>query len=174
MVFAETKYELWVRTLRVWAKDPQTPLDDLPEIAEDEWSPDTWDRFLSHLQKALTSFSDAFMEEVQNVLIDSSLDELARNYHNLQKRYFPRFVLSQHKGLPPSLTEKLTQRAVEDLETIQNEVEKAVTKNTNRGSLIGENEILSIIKQNSLMQLAHQLQGGSITKLIPQYDPYKD
>jgi hypothetical protein len=179
-MLSQSPYEAWVRRLRAWGKDPTTSLADLPAIASDEFSPDSFSRLIDHIMKANKAFMDLFSERLQKVFEEGDPQLFARGYHNLQYFYAHRFELARHPGLPKEISAELEKAARADLESIQAEVEQIVVSHSSRSVAVQNDDTLRIVRENSLKQLLRMDapltpdDSGSIkakVNLIPTYDP---
>ncbi|MDR0513538.1 MAG: hypothetical protein LBG81_00040, partial [Coriobacteriaceae bacterium] len=161
-MIGQTPYEAWVRRLREWAKDPDTPLDDLPALAgDDRMTPEVYERLIDHIERANRGFMDVFGKRLQDVFKDPDGQAIARAYHNLQYLYARRLAFALHPGLPEKISSELLRVAEEDLKDIQAEVERMVGQDKGRGSVNDASNLLRIIKQNSLLQLLHVAPGSA-------------
>ena len=183
MMSGATSYEVWARRLRQWAKDPDTPLADLPSMANDSYiTKDSMDRLVDHILKAINSFMDLFSKKVDEAFDAPDLHELAQRYHNLQYFYAKRLMLSRHPGLPAELSRAMVEGAETDLRSIQKQLEEAASKQSGRGSIgAGVSDVVMVVRNNSLLQILNSTasltptQGTGCVKqqvsLIPTYDP---
>jgi hypothetical protein len=183
-MLGQSPYELWVRRLREWGRDPTTPLDDLPALTgKEEFTPEFFTRFVEHLMNAQSAFMDVFQERLQQVFDQpGDLQTIARSYHDLQYLYARRFTFARHRGLPKDISDQLVKGAKADLREIQRQVEETVGKNKGSGALSSTNDLERVIKDNSLLQLLNAdfsvapLKGDGIKErvnLIPTYDSNK-
>jgi hypothetical protein len=181
-MIGQTPYEAWIRRVRDWAKDPDTPLEDLPSLAgDDRITPEVYERLIDHIEKAQAAFMDLFVKRLQDVFSEANEQLLARAYHNLQYFYARRLAFARHPGLPEKLSQELLRVAEQDLKDVQAQAEKLVAENSGRGSVNNTEHLLRIIRQNSLLQVLHAAPavgevvdaGGmkSQVNLIPRYDP---
>ena len=88
-------YETWVLTLRAWSQDPMTPLDQLPALTDDTFTPETYGRLIDHLMKALQTASDRWQSHLERAWSDvSSPHGLSRQLVALRSTLSRRVQLS--------------------------------------------------------------------------------
>jgi hypothetical protein len=191
-MLGDTAYEQWVRRLRDWGKDPNTSLDDLPPLfSDDRVTRDVVDRLVAHILKAQDAFLKQFKARLDAAFEETDAQAFARAYHNLQYFYARRLNLARHPGLSADLQQALEQSAVTDLHETQRQVEEGAGRDRGRGSIAGNNDMVAIVRKNSLLQIlqaynqpptssAAVIPGAAVsgiksqTNLIPVYDPNQD
>lgn len=145
-------YETWALTLRAWGNDPLTPLDHLPRLENDSFTPDTYKRLIKYLTDALDKAGLAWSErlgtatnragdsfELQRALVDSRAG-LARHLE-----------LARHPSLPDDVRRILDERIRDTIERAQHDLEEAIRnrRSTGRVDTTGTENLLRIVKENA-------------------------
>lgn len=123
-------YGTWVVTLRRWAGDPTTPLDRLPVLANDTFTPDTYRRFTEHLTRALDRHGERWQELLQTGFARAAgrPHELARELVDLRAHLARRVELATHPALPDGIRDALERALRSDVERCQRELEEQVRR----------------------------------------------
>lgn len=147
-------YETWVLTLRAWSKDPMTPLDQLPALADDTFTPETYGRLIDHLMKSLQTVSDRWQAHLERVWGRfSSPHELARELVSLRSTLSRRVQLSFHPSLPPAVREVLERDIRAAVARYQEDLERAVRKQSAAASVdhTAVERLLKVVRDNSFL-----------------------
>lgn len=122
-------YEAWVVGLRRWAIDPAVDLGDLPPLAVDSFTPETYRRFLSHLHTAIAGLMEAWRAQLTRDL-GASHDEhdLARALVGLRLLLARRLELAHHPSFPPEISTALWDASVRDVQEIQRQLEVEIVR----------------------------------------------
>lgn len=173
-----TDYETWVRTLRAWALDPMTPLDALPPLADDTFSPATYARLVEHLTAALRAAADRWEEALSRAMGHVGVPfELERALVALRQTLAHRVRLSTHPSLPPGLREVLTKDVTEAVERLQAELEDAVRRQTAGASVdhAWRDQVMRAVRDNSLVRVLDWTPAADGSRLeagpLPAHDP---
>lgn len=146
-------YEIWVRALRNWAKDPTYDLSELPPLSVDSFTPSTYQRLLSHLHEAMSQRMQEWSADLEKSLSRASGDyAIARELVRLRAPLARRVQLANHPGLPAELSEALTKQARDDIEKLQEQLEANVMKAA-QGSVSSRarnEQLLALVRENKL------------------------
>lgn len=145
-------YETWVRRLRQWQADTTTPLDDLPVLDHDMFTPSTYQRLLGHIEKALEVVTQRWSERLVAAFGASSGHDLARNLVALRPLLARRVQLAQHPSLPPVLRQALTKESSQTLARLQEELERDIERLGREGRMSRPDTetMLRAVRENSL------------------------
>lgn len=162
-------YETWVITLREWSADPTTPLDDLPKLEDDTFTPATFQRLLSHIQKAMVTVMEAWQVALQRAFSTAQSEhDLARDLVQLRSVLVRRVQLSGHPSLPAVLSDALLEGVAKDLAALQEQLEREVMKErAGQKSSREENErLLRLVRENPLTRVL-----DAVHKPEPEREP---
>ena len=149
-------YETWVLTLRAWSQDPMTPLDQLPALADDTFTPETYGRLIDHLMKSLQTASDRWQSHLERAWSDvSSPHDLARQLVALRSTLSRRVQLSLHPSLPPAVREVLEREIRAAVARYQEDLEHAVRKQSAAASVDhgAVERLLKVVRENSFLSV---------------------
>lgn len=150
-----TPYETWVRTMKAWAEDPTTPLDHLPPLADDTYTPETYERLLVYVDEARTKVTDAWVQELQRALSRWRTSfELAHDLVQLRASLARRVQLARHPSLPPTVRDVFTREVERAITRYQSELEESVQDSLKRGNLStnDKEQVLRTIRENSFLR----------------------
>lgn len=126
-------YSIWVTRVRAWAKDPSVSIADLPPLTATSFSPTTYGRLITHIQKALNEvtakWNEAFMRNLQDVLTDHERERALVNARSILHR---RVVFCRTVPLPKEVTDALTQSTETFINDVQKQLEDSARENGNR------------------------------------------
>lgn len=173
-----TPYETWVVTLRAWSADPQIPLDHLPVLREDMYTPDTFTRLIAELSKAMQAISDRWLARLAKACENSQTPhDLARELVSLRGVLARRGQLATHPSLPQPVRDGLQDGFRRDVERWQSEVEESIGKNHSRYSLDTTHRdlMLRVVRENSLLAVLGYEYGSASQApallALPERDP---
>lgn len=155
-VTATSSYEVWVRRLRQWQRDPATPLHDLPVLEHGTFTPITYQRLMTHIEKALEAVTKRWSERLAAAFSHSSSGhELARDLVTLRPLLARRVQLAHHPHLPPALRDVLGRECIETLSKMQTELEEDLKRLGRDGRLsrTDVDTLLTTVRENSLLRV---------------------
>lgn len=138
--------------MRAWADDPTTPLDHLPPLANDTYTPETFQRLLLHVTLALESVTNRWVRELGQALSSWRTPfDLAHSLVQLRSSLARRVQLSRHPSLPPAVREALVADAATAIQGYQRELEQSVRESLARTRLSAADRetILQVVRENS-------------------------
>lgn len=149
---APTPYETWVRTMEAWTADPTVPLDHLPPLSDDTFTPQTYERLMVYVRRALEAATDRWVQELGRALSSWRTPyDLAHDLVQLRSSLARRVQLSRHPSLPPTVREILSKDAERSIERYQAEIVDSVRKSLQRSNL-GKSDselVLRIVQENA-------------------------
>lgn len=151
-LIASTPYETWARTMQAWAADPTIPLDHLPELADDTFTPQTYERLLVYIRSALEAVTERWATELGRALSSWRTPyELAHSLVQLRSSLARRVQLSRHPSLPPTVRDVLSRDAERSIQRYQVEIEESIRDSLARSSLskTDREHVLRIIHENA-------------------------
>ena len=163
-------YETWVLTMRAWATDPTTPLDHLPALDEDTFTPDTYARLFAYVLDALRAVSERWQALLQRAWETSSDSfELGRELVQLRATLSRRLQLAGHPSLPPEAREILVQDTREAISRYQRELEENVHRlhSTGRVDRKELDRMLMVVRENSFVGLLSYTVGHDGSRPTP-------
>lgn len=146
-------YEVWVLTLRRWSDDPRTPLHHLPSLADDTFTPDTYQRLVEHLLKALQKVNSRWMDSLGAAFTRAAgPHDLARELQALRVTLGRRLELSTHPSLPAGIRDTLLRDLRRDVDRYQQEIEDGVRRQTESGRIhtAAAEKLLRVVRENPL------------------------
>lgn len=149
-------YETWVRRLRAWQKDPTTPLQDLPVLEHDTFTPASYQRLLTHIEKALEAATRRWSDRLEAAFTrHSGGHDLARDLVTIRPLLARRVQLATHPHLPEGLRGPLRQECTATLERLQEELERMIGDLGRDGKLSSQDtdQILRTVRENSLLRV---------------------
>lgn len=157
-------YERWVNTLRAWAQAPEnTSLQDLPSLAEDTFSQDTYRRLIDHLLEAMRAANERWHQGLTRAWSTAASPfELARELVDLRVTLGRRLQLAKHPGLPQAVQEALLEGLRTDVARYQQEVEDGIRRQRSSSSLDSgwRDQMLAVVRENSFAAvLAYDVSG---------------
>lgn len=127
-------YAEWVAALRRWSSDPATPLDALPQITEDSFDRDTFDRLIAHVTKEIDAFMRRWSGELQKTFARApSAKDLGTELLRLRRMLEPRVRLARAPGWPPQVRDALWDAFAADVQRIQADLESTLARSSARG-----------------------------------------
>lgn len=168
-VVPTSAYEVWVRRLRQWQRDPSTPLHDLPVLEHDTFTPATYQRLLTHIEKALETVTARWSARLAEAFGRASVGhDLARDLVGLRPMLARRVQLAHHPHLPPALSDALRRECSETLSRLQSQLEEEVERLGRDGRLsrTDTDQLLRTVRDNSLVRVVEMdiPQDGSIPR----------
>ncbi|MBP7930454.1 MAG: hypothetical protein KA110_10880 [Acidimicrobiia bacterium] len=131
-----TPYETWVLTLRAWGNDPMTPLDHLPSLALETFTPDTYQRLFNHLRQALQSVTTQWSDDLGKTLrLSQDRFALGHDLVQLRTRLTRRVQLVSHPSLPAEARDSFTKQTAEDIARSQQQIVDHIQRQANEGHL---------------------------------------
>lgn len=153
---AASAYEIWVRRLRQWQRDPATPLHDLPVLEHETFTPTTYQRLMAHIEKALEAVTKRWSERLAAAFSRSSSGhELARDLVTLRPLLARRVQLALHPHLPPALRDALRRECAETLGRMQTDLEEDLRRLGKDGKLSRAevDSLLHTVRDNTLLRV---------------------
>lgn len=152
-ITGRTPYETWVLTLRAWSADPQTPLDHLPVLTENSYTPDTYSRLIAQLARAMQAVADRAVASIDRAVQDShTTHDLARAMVDVRRSLARRGQLAAHPALPEPVRTALTEGFERDVRRWQSGLEdgllSALRTSVDRRHT---DAMLQVIRDNSLL-----------------------
>ncbi|MEI2648073.1 MAG: hypothetical protein V9G15_03440 [Dermatophilaceae bacterium] len=152
-----TAYEVWVRTLRAWAADPTTPLTGLPRLADDTFTPSTFEHLRGHIDKALQAVTSRWIDGLTKAMGKSHDPHLfGTELVQLRAVLSRRVQLSRHPSLPPKLAEFYEQEVQAAIAQYQRDFEEGIRKNsTDRARFDPRHQeaVLRVVRENSFTRV---------------------
>jgi len=150
-------YETWVVRMRAWSDDPRIPLDDLPPLRSDHYTPDTFARLFKHVTAAITAADRRWHEAlVQAWSTSPDSFQLGQRLVQLRSTLARRVQLAGHPSLPEEAREILLKNAREDVQRYQRELEEAVVSSSSAASRLDAPEVermLELVRTNSFLRV---------------------
>lgn len=161
------QYETWVRRLRAWQKDPSTPLHDLPVLDDASFTPATYQRLLTHVEKALDVVTRRWSERLEAAFgRHAPGHDLARDLVAIRPLLARRVQLATHPHLPEGLRRPLRKECEQTLARLQEELEDTVTDLRRHGRFPSTDvdQLLRAVRENSLLRVLEMdiRQDGSV------------
>ncbi len=147
-------YETWVRTLRVWSQDPTTSLEHLPQLQDDTYSPQTFERLLSAIVDALEAVNERWLANLSRVIGEvQDSHELGRALVQLRPAIARSMQLASHPALPPAVRDAMQTSVRSSVERNQREFEETLEKALRRGnrSKMDQEQLLRTVRENSFV-----------------------
>lgn len=126
-------YETWVRRLREWSTNPYIELDDLPVLDEKRVPAATFARLTKQILKAMGKVMERWNAEFDREVSKANTEhELSMAFIRARGLLACRVKLARHPSLPRDLQEALYKATVEDIHSLQDQLEKIVSSQENR------------------------------------------
>lgn len=154
-LIAPTPYETWVRTMQAWAADPTTPLEHLPALADDTYTPATYQRLLVYVEQALESVTQKWVIELGRALSTWRTPfDLARDLVQLRSSLARRVQLSRHPSLPPTVRDAYSKEVERAIRRYQDEIEESIADTLRRARLStnDKEQVLRTVRENSFLR----------------------
>lgn len=161
-------YATWVHTLQAWAKDPSTPLEHLPHLEDDTYTPETYARLFAYVNKALNAVTERWAESLQEA-VSRARDphELSRALHELRPLLARRVQLARLSAHPPGIRTILEDDLRTTVTRLQKDLEDNLRKQTDRARIDHSTQetLLRVVRENPLTAiLNYQVdQHGTVT-----------
>lgn len=139
-------------TLRAWSADARTPLEDLPPLQDDSFTPETYRRLVEHITAALQAVTEGWLAALQRAVSRAATPfELGHELVSLRARLARRVQLSTHPALPPGLRAVLEKDVRDAVAQYQRELEEAVRRQTSKARLdhASSERFLRVVRENS-------------------------
>ena len=149
-------YETWVLTLRAWSQDPTLSLEQLPALADDTFTPDTYGRLMNHVLAAVQAVSNRWHEGLVRTMRDAVTPfDLARELVGLRATLSRRVQLATHPALPEGVRQVLTESLRRDVERYQADLESAVQRQSAGGRVDhrAAEKMLTVVRENSFLSV---------------------
>lgn len=172
-----TAYETWVRTLQAWTQDPSVPLDHLPQLEDDTYTPETYARLFEYVTTALAAVTQRWSEHLLSASARAKdPHDLARELHQLRPILARRVQLARLPAHPPGIRAILEEDLRSTVTRLQGELEQNVRNQSDRGRLDdGTRErLLRVVRENSFIAvLAYSVnERGSVSSpSLPEHVP---
>ncbi|QXT63782.1 hypothetical protein [Tessaracoccus palaemonis] len=166
-------------TLRVWRKDPATPLDDLPELRDDSLPPEAFARLFTHLREALEESTRRWNGELAGAMHGLRSDhDFAERLIKLRVGLARRLQLVSHPSLPEPVRSALTEDFHRMVQRLQQDFERNVAADLDRDRVprSQKERMMRIIRDNSF-EGARRLtvtQDGQRAERAPLPEPLED
>lgn len=173
-------YETWVKTVRAWATDPTTPLTHLPPLADDTFTPETYQRLIAHLTSALDTVSTRWAQALStSVATVTDEHDLARELIALRSLLARRAQLSLHPSLPPGARKPFEENLRDSIRRYQSDLEKAFAPDRTSARLDDAHRarMLAVVRQhplNGVLDYAITQDGHRITTPAVNPTPQPD
>ncbi len=132
---SSSSYETWVMALRAWSKNPGTPMHHLPALSDDAFHPDTWQRFLKHLNEAINALMDRWNTDLRDALMAAQTDhDIARALTAARGPLLARLELARMQQFPPQFRDQLVLQAQKEIANLQDQLERRDYSGGSRGS----------------------------------------
>lgn len=158
-----TAYEVWLRAMRSFACDPMTPIDHLPSLADDTYSPDTFVRIHDAVTMALESVTKQWVDGLQRAWRNASTPfELATGLSQSRVMLARRVQLARHPSLPPRMREGLERELRDSVARYQRELEESVHR-AGPGHTVDHDwrdRMLAVVRENSLLKVLDYSMGA--------------
>lgn len=172
-----TAYETWVVTLRAWSADPRTPLDHLPVLDAQSYTPDTYQRLIAQLTKAMQVVSDRWVASLEQAVQDNrTTHDLARAMVDLRRTLARRGQLAGHPSLPEPVRAALTEGFRRDVTQFQSSLEEDLLSALRTSMDRRHTEaMLRVVRDNSLIAVLNYSTGANSAApsaaALPSRDP---
>lgn len=146
-------YATWVHTLQAWAKDPSTPLDHLPHLEDDTYTPETYARLFAYVNKALSAVTERWAEGLHKAVGRArDAHELSRALHELRPLLARRVQLARLPAHPPGIRTILEDDLRTTIARLQKDLEDNLRKQTDRARLDHSTQetLLRVVRENPL------------------------
>lgn len=146
-----TAYETWVRTLQAWTRDPSTPLDQLPQLDDDTYTPETYARLFEYVTKALAAVTNRWSGGLQAAFAQAQdPHELARALQHLRPVLARRVQLARLSAHPPGIRKILEEDLTATVNRLQAEFEESVRKDAHGARLDRtiQEGLLRVVREN--------------------------
>lgn len=139
-------------TMRAWEADPTTPLDHLPVLTDETFTPETFSRLFAHVLKAMQAVSDRWQHLlVQAWATSSNSFELGRELVQLRATLSRRLQLAGHPSLPEKAREILLRDTRAAISRYQRDLEDNVRRLHSSGHVDRKelDRMLMVVRENS-------------------------
>lgn len=147
-----TPYETWALTLRAWGRDTLTPLNHLPRLEDDSFTPQTYNRLIGYITGALDKAGTAWSEQLSTAMSRTGDEfEMQRVLVESRAGLARQLQLAKHPSLPDGLRQILDEKLRERIERSQEELEDSIRnrKSTGRVDTTGTESLLRLVKENA-------------------------
>lgn len=172
---AEDVYSAWVSRLSAFGEDPNTSLAGLPEITVDTFPASTFERLMKHINRAENKVMERWNSELsRDIRHASDAHELSNVILHSRKLLARRIALDNHPGLPEVLRSNLMKNATADINNLQKDLEKNVSKSTDSWAVNSSDQLLEIVRTSPLTAvLSESYQSNdAIMQVINQAEQY--
>lgn len=171
-LIAPTPFETWVRTMKAWAIDPTTPLDHLPPLTDETFTPATYQRLLVYVKDALETVTQKWLTELGRALSTWRTPfELAHDLVQLRASLARRVQLSRHPSLPPAIRTAYIREVERAIRGYQADLEESVATILAHGHLSTNDreQVLRALQENSFLRVLDMAvtQGGERQAVTP-------
>lgn len=130
----DSTYARWVEALRRWASEPSSGLGSVPTLTEDTFDQATYGRLMAHVHSAISTMMGVWSKELVNASSRARTpQDLATEMIRLRRMLEPRVHFARHSAWPEQIRSALWDALVIDIETMQHDLEEALSKSTSRG-----------------------------------------
>lgn len=158
-----TPYETWVLTLRAWQEDHQVSLDGLPTLADDTFTPETYQRLVQHIHNAMDRVAKEWDDGAARAFsAQLSPFDLGRGLVSLRGLLARQWQLANHSSLPDGLRIPLSDGVRRQATATQQGLEDSVRRRIagashDRSSWEG---VLRTLRENSLTRITEYTMGA--------------
>lgn len=152
-----TPYETWVLTLRAWQDDHQVSLDGLPDLADDTFTPETYQRLVQHIHNAMDRVAKEWDDGATRAFsAQLSPFDLGRGLVSLRALLARQWQLANHPSLPDGLRIPLSDGVRRQATTTQQNLEDSVRKRIAGASHDRSSweRVLRALRESSLTRIA--------------------
>jgi hypothetical protein len=145
-------YETWVAALRAWQKGEPADLTTLPALEREQFTADTWARLTGHILHAVSVRLTDCVGRFGKAIGEAS-DEFSVGRELTHARAGLRAVraLASHPGLPTDVRDTATRLCDEQIRSLQEQLEHAVTREARNGGSAARLDLrLRTLRDNAL------------------------
>ncbi|WP_421787858.1 hypothetical protein [Gardnerella sp. DNF01141] len=172
---SEDVYSAWVNRLSAFADDPNTSLVGLPEITVDTFPSSTFERLMKHINRAENKVMERWDTELSRGIQNASdAHELSNAILHSRKLLARRIALDNHPSLPEVLRSNLMKNATADINNLQKDLEKNVSKSTDSWGVNSSDQLLEIVRTSPLTAVLNEnyQNNDAIMQVINQAENY--
>lgn len=146
-------YSTWVTRVRAWAKDPTISVADLPPLTATSFSPTTYERLITHIQKSLaevtTKWDETFARNLREAVTEHDRERALVNSRSILHR---RVLFCRTAPLPKEVTDALMQSTETLINDLQKQLEDATRSGANSVSVnsASNERTLQLVRRNPL------------------------
>lgn len=144
-------YSIWVTRVRAWAKDPSVSVADLPPLTATSFSPSTYGRLITHIQKAFDEVTARWDEILARNFEEAVTDhERERVLVNSRSLLHQRVLFCRTAPLPKEVTDALMQSTETLINDLQKQFEDSTRNSSNSVRFNSNERTLQLLRRNPL------------------------